>query len=115
MAAHQHDPRVLWWEIFNEPWGLVDDRVNRDVHPSEYSVQLRHAAFGWATAIDPIQPITSCWDRLSDPGNRDAELQNVHHYGLNFHNLTEAAWQGLAYPAGQQQGSLISEAGCRWF
>ena len=115
IKAHQHDPRVRWWELFNEPWGLGDDRVNRDVHPSEYSVQLRHAAFGWATAIDPIQPITSCWDRLSDPGNLDAELQNVHHYGLNFHNLTEAAWQGLAYPAGQQQGSLISEAGCRWF
>ena len=78
-------------------------------------MQLRHAAFGWAKAIDPIQPVTSCWDRLTDGGNLDTEMQNVHHYNADFHSLTGAAWQGLQYPAGQRQGSIITEAGCRWF
>ena len=44
------DHRVVWWEIFNEP--------NRR---STFSLKLRHAAYGWAKALNPIQPVMSCW------------------------------------------------------
>ena len=48
---------------------------------------------------------------MSEPGNNDTELQNVHHYNSDFKSLTDASWQQLA--AGQ--GTIVTEAGCRWF
>jgi hypothetical protein len=102
IGAHSKDARVLWWGVFNEP------------HKSGFSVQLRHAAYGWATALNPMQPVISCWDRMSEHDNLDSEMQNVHHYNADFRSLTAAAWQGLAFSP-TPQGSLVTEAGCRWF
>lgn len=101
IKAHAKDPRVLWWGLFNEP------------HKSGFSLQLRRAAYGWAKAINPIQPISSCWDKLSEPGNNDSDLQNIHHYNADFKSLTTASWHGLTFLP--PQGSVITEAGCRWF
>ena len=50
--------------MFNEP-----GRKNN------FSLALRHAAYGWAQAVAPVQPITSCWDKLTEPDNNDAEMQ----------------------------------------
>lgn len=82
--------------MFNEP------------KKSGFSVELRHAAYGWAKALDPIQPVLSCW---SGPQNKDTEMQNIHHYNSDFKSLTDESWAGLA----SKQGSLVTEAGCRWF
>ena len=73
-----------------------------------------HAAYGWAKALKPMQPVTSCWDRTTEKDNLDADLQNVHHYNSDFHSLTQQAWQGLSFIP-TPQGSIITEAGCRWF
>ena len=63
ITAHKSDPRVLWWGMFNEP------------HRQGFSLELRHAAYGWAKAVGPTQPITSCWDKLTEPDNNDAQMQ----------------------------------------
>ena len=104
IKAHAKDPRVLWWGMFNEPHKTAGG----------FSLQLRHAAYGWAKAINPVQPITSCWDKMSEAGNNDSDLQNVHHYNADFKSLTAATWQGLSFEP-KKQGSIITEAGCRWF
>ena len=83
--------------MFNEPHGK-----------SGFSLELRHAAYGWAKALNPVQPVISCW---SGPGNNDTDLQNIHHYDANFQSLTDQSWAGLAL----KQGSIVTEAGCRWF
>ena len=82
--------------MFNEP------------RNSGFSLELRHAAYAWAKALNPIQPVISCWN---GPGNNDTDLQNIHHYDANFQSLTDQSWAGLAL----KQGSLVTEAGCRWF
>jgi hypothetical protein len=78
IKAHLNDGRVLWWGIYNEP-NMRDG----------FTMALRHAAFGWATALSPSQPVISCWDGA----NNDTELQNIHDYDTNFGSLTDRAWQ----------------------
>ena len=48
------DERIIGWDLFNEP------------QPT--SRKLVEAAFGWARELDPIQPLTACWqaDDLAD-------------------------------------------------
>ena len=47
IRPHRDDRRVLWWEIFNEPRRKEGG----------YSQRLRHAAYGWAKEVEPIQPV----------------------------------------------------------
>lgn len=51
IRPHHNDPRVLWWEIFNEP----NMRL-------EYSRNLRTLGYAWAKEIEPTQPVICCWD-----------------------------------------------------
>merc|ERR1719460_445309 len=62
------DQRVVWWEIFNEP-----------SRRSTFSLKLRHAAYGWAKALNPIQPVLSCWD-----DSADTDVVDHHDYGTDF-------------------------------
>jgi hypothetical protein len=64
IKAHATDPRVLWWGIFNEPHGGMEG----------WSGRLKTAAYGWALAAKPIQPVTSCWDRMTEKDNLDAQV-----------------------------------------
>jgi hypothetical protein len=55
------DPRVLAWDLFNEP-----DNLNRGsygafepVNKGELALALLRRAFGWAREMNPTQPLTS--------------------------------------------------------
>ena len=66
------DRRVRWWEIYNEPF--------RGVRPkSQFSLALRDAGYAWAKAVEPIQPVLSCWD-----DNPDTDIVDHHDYGTGF-------------------------------
>ena len=43
IRAHRDDPRVLWWETYNEP-NLKDP----------FTVKLRELAYGWAKEVEPL-------------------------------------------------------------
>ena len=74
IGKFKDDPRVLAWDIFNEP-----DNPNTSAYGKlEFAEKPRRAlellrkSYAWARSVDPIQPITSgVWvgDDWSDPEN----------------------------------------------
>lgn len=61
VGAHARDPRVLAWDIWNEPdnpggGSYNDDQLKDEVRRVE---ALLPQAFAWARAQNPIQPLTS--------------------------------------------------------
>ena len=50
LKAFGHDPRILGWDLYNEPG-------NNDL--GERSLPLLEAAFAWARAAEPQQPLTA--------------------------------------------------------
>lgn len=86
------DKRIAWWEIYNEP-----QRKN------EFTMSLRHAAFGWAKAQNPSQPVLACWD-----DSEDTEIVDSHQYsnpwGVDAKVFTNPA-----------KGGIVTEAGARWY
>ncbi|MGE2836223.1 1,4-beta-xylanase [Mycobacterium sp. SMC-4] len=67
------DDRVLAWDLWNEPDNPADvySEVER-ADKVELVADLLPQAFGWARAVDPIQPLTSgVWDGVwGDPARR---------------------------------------------
>jgi len=65
VSSFAHDPRVLVWDIYNEPC---------------QSLELVQYSFDWARNAQPVQPLTSCvysgWD------DQIAEISDV----VSFHN-----------------------------
>jgi hypothetical protein len=61
VSAHSHDPRVLAWDIWNEPdnpgGGSYNDKQLKD--ETRRIEALLPQAFAWARAQNPIQPLTS--------------------------------------------------------
>lgn len=76
VAAFKSDPRVQWWEVFNEP--------RRD----NWSLGLRAAAFSWAKASQPLAPVISCWD-----DSNATDILDHHDYGTAF----KSRWQTAIY------------------
>jgi hypothetical protein len=69
VGAFGQDPRVLAWELYNEPTA---------------SLPLVEAAFGWARAAAPAQPVTTTIYGDAAMRRRIGELSDVlcfHHYG----------------------------------
>jgi len=92
VGTFKGDARVAWWEIFNEP--------NRN---NNFTMALRHAAFSWAKAQDPTQPVIACWD-----DSEDTEIVDHHQYSTPW-----GANNGVfANPA---KGGIVTEAGARWY
>ena len=90
------DPRIAWWEIYNEP----------DLSDS-YVVQLREAAYSWAKAQQPIAPVMSCCDYNS---SGVSDVSDIHRYDLDF----SSSWAPAAF-ANVSKGAIFTEAGCRSF
>jgi hypothetical protein len=93
-----NDPRVLAWDIWNEPdngpeVSLCDERELAS--KAELVLPLLREAFGWARAMDPVQPLTSAiW--LGDWSSRDRltplqEAQTALSDIISFHNYGDAA------------------------
>ncbi|MFH1920386.1 MAG: family 16 glycoside hydrolase [Planctomycetota bacterium] len=93
VRPHRDDPRVLWWEIFNEP-NLK----------SQFSVRLRTLAYGWAKELEPIQPVISCWD-----DSPETDVVDAHNYSNDF-----AQWDRQA-ELNPEKGAVFTEAGARWY
>ena len=92
VSSYGRDKRVLWFEVFNEP--------NRH---DTFSLALRAAAYGWAKACKPMQPVAACWD-----DNNATDLVDHHQYGLPW---------GRRNPvfSNPSKGGFITEAGSRWY
>ena len=92
ITRFKNDPRVLYWEIFNEP------------NSTPFTGQLRNAAYGWAMAIKPIQPVISCWG-----DNPNTQIVDEHRYDENF-----VGWTNDVY-ANVSKGGVVTEGGSRWY
>ena len=46
VSTFKDDARVLWWEVYNEP-----------KRSDKFSLALRAAAYAWAKAAKPSQPV----------------------------------------------------------
>jgi hypothetical protein len=98
VARFGRDPRVLAWDIWNEPdngpeVSLCD--AGELAAKAELVLPLLREAFGWAREMDPIQPLTSAiwlgdWsspERLSPLQQAQTTLSDV----ISFHNYGDAA------------------------
>ncbi|WP_326548609.1 1,4-beta-xylanase [Mycolicibacterium sp. ND9-15] len=91
VGLFRNDPRVLGWDVWNEP-----DNPAKDYRKVEHADKQKLVAaflphvFGWVRAVKPIQPLTSgVWQgHWRDPGARSAiasrqlELSDV----ISFHS-----------------------------
>ena len=89
IRAHARDPRVLWWEVFNEP-----------NMKSEFSVSLRRLGYDWAKQVEPTQPVICCWD-----DSPETDIVNAHNYGADFTTWDRQADLNL------DKGAVFTEAG----
>jgi hypothetical protein len=94
IRAHREDPRVLWWETYNEP-NLKDP----------FTVKLRDLAYGWAKEIQPGQPVIACWD-----DHPFTDIVNAHNYDDDF----AVRWNQQA-DLNPRKGTVFTEAGARWY
>src|SRR4029079_7369765 len=86
-----NDPRVLGWDVWNEP-----DNPAKDYSKVESADKLDLVAaflphvFGWVRAVNPVQPLTSgVWQgHWRDPGSRSkiASLQLEHSDIISSHS-----------------------------
>ena len=95
VRALKADPRVAWWEIFNEP-----QRGNT------FSLALRDAAYRWAKDEAPLAPVISCWD---DSNNTDIVDHHQYYVPSYTNYLSNAVFSNPA------KGGIVTEAGCRWY
>jgi hypothetical protein len=61
VGAFANDPRVLAWDVWNEPDNTNDGSYNRTEikNKKEYVAALLPQVFAWARAAHPSQPLTS--------------------------------------------------------
>jgi hypothetical protein len=96
LSQFRSDPRVLGWDVWNEPDNPA--RVYRKVErkdKQELVAALLPQVFQWARAVDPVQPLTSgVWQgNWGDRGSRSAiaGIQLDNSDVLTFHSYGKAA------------------------
>ncbi len=90
VGAFANDPRVLGWDVWNEPDNQGGDKVE-DVPAKVKRVdELLPKAFAWARSAHPSQPLTSgVWTGdWSDPAKESAttKIQLAESDVISFHN-----------------------------
>jgi hypothetical protein len=90
VSAFANDPRVLGWDVWNEPDGQGGD-IDRDFPAKVARVnQLLPQVFAWARSANPTQPLTSgVWDgNWTDPAKMSptAKIQLAESDVISFHN-----------------------------
>ena len=89
VGAFANDPRILAWDVWNEPDNGAD-QYGRQSHKVERVDHLLPLAFAWARSEHPIQPLTSgVW--MGDWSNPDREsattkIQLAESDVISFHN-----------------------------
>ena len=75
-----HDPRVVAWDLFNEPDQMDRDTLrlgSRDAK-AEAATALLDQVFDWARAVDPSQPLTAgVWEYDEDRRPLDNEINTL--------------------------------------
>lgn len=97
VGAFAKDPRVLGWDIWNEPDNRNGSSYGAQEPPQkiEWVNALLERAFGWARAVRPTQPLTSgVWqgdwsseEKLSATQRIQLRLSDI----VSFHDYTDAA------------------------
>jgi hypothetical protein len=82
LARYADDPRVLLWDLYNEPGNRVlPYREHEPENKRELSESFLRRVFAWARAVNPSQPLTAgVWERLS--GDPDS-LESIDHLMLD--------------------------------
>jgi hypothetical protein len=91
IAAFANDPRVLAWDLWNEPDNSNDGRFHEDAKAKVSRVdELLPQVFDWARSAHPTQPLTSgVWHgNWSDPSkeNPTTKIQLAESDIITFHN-----------------------------
>ncbi len=74
IGTFRHDPRVIAWDLYNEAQVRI------------YSIALVRDVFEWARAVNPDQPLTSCYY-----GALLSDITNIHPYISPTREPDEAA------------------------
>ncbi len=76
--AFANDPRVLAWDVWNEPDNQGGDKIEDVAAKVRRVDQLLPLAFAWARSVNPTQPLTSgVWaGNWSDP-NRESTTTRI--------------------------------------
>jgi hypothetical protein len=90
VGAFAKDPRVLGWDVWNEPDNTNDGNYSDPKDKVARVAQLLPQAFAWARSQNPTQPLTSgvwkdTWapvDKLTDVPREQIELSDV----ISFHS-----------------------------
>jgi hypothetical protein len=96
LTRYKNDPRVLAWDLFNEPdnpnrqaYGREGTKIELDeADKVKFAAQLLNKAFVWAREVRPSQPVTSgVWlgDYLTNP-TPIQQLQFEQSDIITFHN-----------------------------
>lgn len=91
VGLFRNDPRVLGWDVWNEPDNPARDyrKVEREDKQELVAAFLPHV-FQWTRAMNPVQPVTSgVWQgHWRDPGSRSTicGLQLEHSDVITFHS-----------------------------
>jgi hypothetical protein len=97
VGAFANDPRVLAWDVWNEPNNTNDDAYGKlePRHKSRLVLALLPQVFAWARSTNPTQPLTSgLWDgNWSSPlmmtGIQRVQIRESDI--LSFHNYSNPA------------------------
>lgn len=71
IGSFANDPRVLGWDLWNEPNNVGGGNYMSSKEKDRYVAALLPRVFAWARSVDPTQPITSAvwkgdhWDDLN--------------------------------------------------
>lgn len=90
IGRFKDDPRVLVWDLWNEPDNLNGSSYGKDEPAGkvELTLALLAKAYGWAREVGPTQPLTSgVWQGSWDPekASPTARLQIAESDVLSFH------------------------------
>ncbi|GAB2775694.1 cellulase family glycosylhydrolase [Rhabdobacter roseus] len=103
VGAFKNDPRILLWDVWNEPDNTNDNSYGRNhlkqepERKKDIVTRLLPEVFRWARSVNPTQPLTSgVWifskDRnMSNPKNWSAmeKIQFEHSDILTFHHYSD--------------------------
>ena len=89
LARFRDDPRILMWDLYNEPGGWSYTRGSK---PGEFErrrtkelcLPLLNDVHAWAREVNPEQPLTTCYfgiPQVKKIGMEKSDIITFHHYG----------------------------------
>jgi hypothetical protein len=94
IGAFANDPRILGWDVWNEPAGTNDGSYEREElkNKVQFVEALLPKVFSWAREANPSQPLTSgVWDidfEKGTPFNKVQRTQLENSDVITFHNYS---------------------------